>query len=68
MRIDPDTGARLGAARMDEVRIGDVVECLKPSAPQGPGLTRDDQQEYVRGSCHVFGYHDANSVRRRARG
>jgi hypothetical protein len=63
-RLDPSTGANLGPARMDELRIGDAVACVKPAAPRGPGLFRDDEQEYVPGSCRVFNYHDVDAVRR----
>ncbi|KIY94110.1 hypothetical protein MNEG_13851 [Monoraphidium neglectum] len=68
MRADSATGAALGPARMDELAIGDAVQCLVPSGVPGgrreTGLYRDDQQAYAPGVCHVFGYLDADKDRR----
>jgi hypothetical protein len=62
--MDPATGGVTRRARMDELRIGDAVECLMPAARRGPGLFRDNEQRYVRGVCHVFNYHDVDAVSR----
>lgn len=63
--LDPSTGAPLRKARMDELRIGDAVRCLKPTARRGPGLFRDNQQAYAPGMCRVFNYHDVDPVSNR---
>ncbi|KAI8474199.1 MAG: hypothetical protein J3K34DRAFT_408443 [Monoraphidium minutum] len=60
--LDPTNGAPLRKARMDELRIGDAVACLKPAARAGPGLARDDAQRYVPGACRVFNYHDVDAA------
>ena len=58
--LDASTGAPLRKARMDELRVGDTVRCLKPAARRGPGLFRDDEQTYVAGACRVFNYPDVD--------
>ncbi|KAI8468029.1 MAG: hypothetical protein J3K34DRAFT_523237 [Monoraphidium minutum] len=62
-RVDPVTGSPLGAAPMSSLAIGNVVECLKPAGFEGRQISdfRDAAQTYVRGACHVFGYHDADA-------
>jgi hypothetical protein len=49
-------------ARMDELRIGDAVECLVPRGFEGTKAFNDGDQTYVPGVCHVFGYLDAHAV------
>ena len=62
--VDPATGAAVGATRMSELAIGDVIECLRPAglAEGRVGDYRDSAQDYVTGACHVFGYDDADAV------
>ena len=60
-RVDAATGKYLGLVRMDEVAIGDAVQCLVPDGVR-EGDARDGAQAYLPGVCHVAYYLDAIKV------
>jgi hypothetical protein len=56
------TGDALGRVRMDDLAVGDAIECLMPRGLAATKEYRDDQQTYVPSVCHVYGYLDVNAV------